>query len=96
MLLCLWYQAHMAKIIDTPIHQDNMSMCFMSPYTPLSNTKPGLYRVNIILLSLLLNTDCGYLLEPTQKPEILLYKLQTYFRNIHLVMNTSSLEQNRQ
>ena len=48
---------------------DNMSVCFIPPYTPLLYGKTGVYRgiftgVYIIFLFLLLNIDCGYSLEP--------------------------------
>ena len=32
------------KDVDQNVHQDNMSMCFIPPYTPLLYSKIGVYR----------------------------------------------------
>ena len=34
-------------------HQENMSVCFIPPYTPLLYSKTGVYRVYMIFLFLL-------------------------------------------
>ena len=49
---------HVYKVVNR--HHDNMSVHYIPPYTPLLNSKTGVYRVYIFFLFLLKYIDCGY------------------------------------
>ena len=47
-------------------HQDNMSVCFIPPQTPLLYSKTGVYKGIHYFLIFALNIYCGYSVEPPQ------------------------------
>ena len=49
------------------LHQENMSVICIPPYTPLYITKLGYAGVYLFSLFLLQNIDCGYPLEPPRR-----------------------------
>ena len=66
------------------MYQDNMSVCFIPPYTPLLYSKTGVYRGIHFFLFLLQNIDCGYSLEQRVPSINVLSKNKKNIKKFHL------------
>ena len=64
-----FYNIQHCKWRDFPVnlHQENMSVKWIPPHTPLLYSKTGVCRGIPIFLFLLQNIDCGYSLEPPRR-----------------------------